>query len=349
MIINKQQVRKILLIKLKGIGDVILSTIVLDNLQKDFPNAKIDFLTEPPSKAALEYIPGIRNILLFNKKDSLNSPKLIWEVMRNRYDLVIDMYANPRTALITFLSGACYRAGFPYRGRAYAYNLHGPLVRNKYHAAQLHLELLRDIGLSADEANLHFGISKNDSNFADTFFLSHLSGETPVIGISPSGGWESKKCDPEKFIEIGKALAAKYMCRLLIVWGPSDKQEAEQIAQGLQPDAVLAPPSDIREMAALMKKCLFVVANDSGPMHIATAIQVPVLSIHGPTDPALQGPFGSIHEYIRLDELDCIGCNLLVCPRQHECFNLLPIDRIMNKIYTLIQKNNLIIRDNEKN
>ena len=349
MIINKQQVRKILLIKLKGIGDVILSTVVLDNLRKDFPSAIIDFLTEPPSKAALEYIPGIRNILLFDKKDPLNSPKLIWEVIRNRYDLVIDMYANPRTALITFLSGARYRAGFPYRGRAYAYNLHGPLVRDKYHAARLHVELLREIGLSADSSNLHFGISKNDSNFADNFFHSRLAGEIPVIGISPSGGWESKKCDPEKFIEIGKALIAKYSCRILVVWGPSDKKDAEEIVEGLQPAAVLAPPSSIREMAALMKKCSFVVANDSGPMHIATAIQVPVLSIHGPTDPALQGPFGTMHEYIRLDELDCIGCNLLVCPKQHECFKLLHIDRIMNKIYTLIQKNNLMIRDNEKN
>ena len=69
MIKNKERIRKILLIKLKGIGDVVLSTVVLNNLQKDFPNATIDFLTEPPSKAALEYIPAIRDILLFDKKE----------------------------------------------------------------------------------------------------------------------------------------------------------------------------------------------------------------------------------------------------------------------------------------
>ena len=341
MIKNKERIRKILLIKLKGIGDVVLSTVVLNNLQKDFPNATIDFLTEPPSKAALEYIPAIRDILLFDKKEPFTSMKLIWRVMKGQYDLVIDMYANPRTALVTYLSGARYRAGFPYRGREYAYNLKGPVDRGTHHAAQLHLELLRNSGLTADDATLQFGLSQTDSNFADAFFKETFTDGKPVIAISPSGGWESKKCDASKFIEIGSALIDKYKCRLLVVWGPSDREDAENICAGISTDVVMAPPSSIREMAALMKKCSFVVANDSGPMHIATAVQVPVLSIHGPTNPKLQGPFGAMHEYIRLEDLDCIGCNLLVCPKKHECFIDLPIKDIMSKIEHLIAKNNL--------
>ncbi len=343
MIKNKEHIRKILLIKLKGIGDVVLSTVVLNNLQKDFPDASIDFLTEPPSKTALEYIPAIRDILLFDKKEPFNSMKLIWRVMKRQYDLVIDMYSNPRTALVTYLSGARYRAGFPYRGREYAYNLKGPVDRGTHHAAQLHLELLREIGLTADDATLHFGISPNDSIFADAFFSETFADNKPVIALSPSGGWESKKCDVSKFVEIGNALVDKYRCKLLVVWGPSDLNDAQDICAGISTDVVLAPQSSIREMAALMKKCKFVVANDSGPMHIATAVQVPVLSLHGPTNPKLQGPFGGMHEYIRLEELDCICCNLLVCPRKHECFTQLPVKDIMKKVERIIEKNNLVL------
>jgi ADP-heptose:LPS heptosyltransferase len=343
MIKNKEHIRKILLIKLKGIGDVVLSTVVLNNLQKDFPNASIDFLTEPPSKAALEYIPAIREILLFDKKEPFNSMKLIWRVMKRQYDLVIDMYSNPRTALVTYLSGARYRAGFPYRGREYAYNLKGPVDRGTYHAAQLHLELLREIGLTANDATLHFGISQNDSTFADAFFKEAFPDGKPVIALSPSGGWESKKCDVSKFVEIGKAIFEKYKCKLLVVWGPSDLKDAQDICAGISTDVVLAPPSSIREMAALMKKCKFVVANDSGPMHIATAVQVPVLSLHGPTNPKLQGPFGDMHEYIRLESLDCICCNLLVCPRKHECFTELPVKDVMKKVECIVEKNNLVL------
>ncbi len=343
MIKNKEHIRKILLIKLKGIGDVVLSTVVFDNLRKDFPNASIDFLTEPPSKIALEYIPAINEILLFDKKEHFNSMKLIWRVMKRQYDLVIDMYSNPRTALVTFLSGARYRAGFPYRGREYAYNLKGPVDRGTHHAAQLHLELLREIGLTAEDATLHFGISPDDSSFADSFFAETFHNGNPVVALSPSGGWESKKCDVSKFVEIGNALIEKYRCKLLVVWGPSDLQDAQDICAGISTDVVLAPPSSIREMAALMKKCKFVVANDSGPMHIATAVHVPVLSLHGPTNPKLQGPFGSMHEYISLEDLDCICCNLLVCPKKHECFTELPVKDIMKKIERIIEKNHLVL------
>lgn len=343
MIKNKEHIRKILLIKLKGIGDVVLSTVVLNNLQKDFPNASIDFLTEPPSKAVLEFIPAINEILLFDKKEPFNSMKLIWRVMKRQYDLVIDMYSNPRTALVTYLSGARYRAGFPYRGREYAYNLKGPVDRGTYHAAQLHLELLREIGLTSEDATLHFGISQNDSTFADAFFKETFAPGQPVVALSPSGGWESKKCDVSKFVEIGNALFEKYKCKILVVWGPSDLKDAQNICAGISTDVVLAPPSSIREMAALMKKCKFVIANDSGPMHIATAVQVPVLSLHGPTNPKLQGPFGNMHEYIRLEELDCICCNLLVCPRKHECFTELPVKNVMKKVERIIEKNNLVL------
>ncbi|MGE5399134.1 MAG: glycosyltransferase family 9 protein [Ignavibacteriales bacterium] len=341
MEIEKNKVRKILCIKLRGIGDVILSTVVFNNLLKDFPEAKIDYLTEAPSKAALEKLPFLNEILILDKKSSFSSIATILAIRKRNYDLVLDFYSNPRTALITFFSGARYRAGFPYKGREFAYNLNGPKERDKFHAAELHLEFLRQIKLSADCTDLHFSLAEEDINFARKFFRENFRENEFVVGISPSGGWPSKKCDPVKLAEIGDAVAKKYSARILMLWGPGDKAEALETVKLMNSKVIMAPPSDIREMGALLSVCSMVIANDSGPMHIATAVKTPVLSLHGPTNPRLQGPYGNMHEWVRLDELDCIECNLLECPRNHECFLDLPIERIMQKVQTLISKNNL--------
>lgn len=339
--IDKSKVAKILIIKLRGIGDVILSTVALSNLRKDFPNAELDILTEPPSFSALEKIPLINNILLFKKNAFFGGLILILKVMFKRYDLILDFYSNPRTALVTFFSFARYRAGFPYRGRGYAYNLTGPSARDKFHSAQLHLEFLSEIGLTHNDKELHFGLSDEDRKFASDLFSEKFSDNGFVVGLSPSGGWESKKCDPIKFAEIGDAIITKYNAKILILWGPGDNKEALEISKLMNGKVTLAPLTDIRKMAALIEKCDFIVANDSGPMHISTAVKTPTLSLHDPTNPRWQGPFGDKHEWIRLDELDCIGCNLLDCPINHECFLNLPVQRVIEKIDSLIAKNNL--------
>ncbi len=341
MKLDKSKINKILCIKLRGIGDVILSTVVFDNLRKEFPNATIDYLTEPPSKAALEKLSFLNEIILYKKKQFFGGLKTIAKIFFNNYDLVLDFYSNPRTAMITFFSRAKYRAGFPYRGRTYAYNLFGPTERDKFHAAQLHLEYLKNIGIKAESSNLHFGLDEKDISLAEVFYKNNFGENDFVVVLSPSGGWESKKCDASKFVEIAEAVHQKYHAKFLILWGPNDRDDAIVIQKDLKDTAVLAPNTTIREGAAFMKLAKLVIANDSGPMHISTAVGTPTLSIHGPTNPNLQGPFGDKHESIRLEELDCIGCNLLKCPRKHECFLELPIAKVIEKVDHLILKNKI--------
>lgn len=341
--IDKKSVKKILVIKLRGIGDVVLSTIILDNLKADFPHASIDYLTDPSSKPGLEGLPQIYRVIIFPKKGTWNRLKLFLEIRHTNYDLVFDFFSNPTTAQITFLSGAKYRVGFPYRGRRYAYNYYGPEERGKYHSAILHLLTLKKLNLTHEFKSLHFFIDNSDKSFANKYFNEITSANKLLIGLSPSGGWKSKKCEPEKFAEIGNALKEKYMADIIVLWGISDKYEAIAI-HNLIPNSLLAPSTSIREMAALIKKCHILIANDSGPMHISTAVGTPVLSIHGPTDPKLQGPFGDKHEWVIYSELECIMCNLLECPKNHECFKDLPLSRIMEKVDKLIVKNKIVIR-----
>ena len=338
--IDKKSVKKILIIKLRGIGDVVLSTIVLDNLKSEFPEAQIDYLTDPPSIPGINGLSQVNKVWAFPRKSNWKRIKLMLQIRKSNYDLVFDFFANPGTAQFTFISGAKYRVGFPYKGRKYAYNYYGPEERSKYHSALLHLFTLEKLDLRHDLENLYFNINEDDKLLFNNYISDNRLDNRFIVGISPSGGWASKKCDPSKFAEIGLAVREKYNAEILILWGKSDELEANEIHKQI-PGSFLAPPTSITEMAAFISGCSILIANDSGPMHISTAVGTPVLSIHGPTDPKLQGPFGKNHEWINLSELDCIICNLLDCPKNHECFWDLPIERIMEKIDKLISKNNL--------
>ncbi len=337
-------IKKILIIKLRGIGDVVLSTVVLDDLLNFFPEAKIDYLTDRPSANWLKGLPQVNAVLTYPKSGILNKLKLIAEIRRKKYDIIFDFYSNPSTAQITFLSGAQYRIGFPYRGRKYAYNLYGPYERGKYHAAELHLEALKSVGIPVNNnSSLHFYFSKEDERFAEEFLeRNNLIGKI-FAGISPTGGWQSKRCPPEKLAELAKSLNKRYNIPLLIFWGPSEYEDAIKIKEIVGDSAYLSPPTTIEQMAALMGKCTFIVANDSGPMHISTAIGTPVLSLHGPTNPLHQGPYGSKHEYLVLNELECIMCNLLECPKNQECFRDISEKLFLTKIEILLNKNSIRI------
>jgi len=338
-IVDKNNVRKILIIKLRGIGDVVLSTVILNSLSDFFPDAKIDFLTEKPGAEALSNISYLNKIIIFNRKSNWQRFKLFFDIRKKNYDLVIDLFSNPATAQITYFSKAKYRIGFPYSGRKYAYNIYGPEERSIFHAAQLHLELLKDAGIKIADNKLHFTIDSGSKKIANDWFAK--LGHKLNVGIIPGGGWASKRCDPVKFAEIADAIIEKYSTNIILIWGPSDEQEANEIEKLMKHQAYLAPPTSIQEMAAFIKNCNAIIANDSGPMHISTAIGTPTLAIHGPTNPKLQGPFGTKHEFVHKSNLHCIVCNLLECPYQHECFIELPLKDVMNKFETLLDKNNI--------
>lgn len=342
MKIEKSRVKKILVIKLRGIGDVILSTIVFDPIKREFPNAKIDFLVDAPGSFGLKHLPILNDVIIFKKGNLLNRIKQFLAIRKNKYDLIIDLYSNPASAQVTKISGARYRVGFPYRGRKYAYNIYGPNEeRAVLHEADLHLELLKSLNVKVDNSKLYYGLDNISNLFAEKYISDNFLSNSFVLGVLPSGSWQSKKCPPEKFAILADRIVDEIGVKILVIWGPDDKIEAESIVKYMKNDTLLAPHTSILEMGALINNCTAIIANDSGPMHIAAALGIPTLSIHGPTNPKLQGAYGDKHEFINLDSLDCIICNLLVCPKKQECFYDLSDDLIFEKFKTLLSKNGI--------
>lgn len=338
--IDATRVRSILVIKLRAIGDVLLSTIVTRNLRLAFPDARIDFLTEPPALGVLEGNPFLNDILLFDRK-RMSGLDLIRTVRSKKYDMVIDLFGNPRTALVTRLSGARHRVGYRFRGRTYAYNVivqpRGGLVHN----TQFNLDALERIGVEIRDRNLYFGLGSNDEEYVERFLIEAGLAGKKLVCINPGGGWYTKRWGLDRFAALGDEIASKYDVRIILSWGPGQESDVESIRSMMKHAAVIPPPTSLKQLGALLKRCTFMVTNDSGPMHIAAALKTPIVGIYGPTNPALQGPYGDGHVVVRKEGLDCLGCNLTACPIGHPCMLDLQVSDVFTAVESLIKKNNL--------
>src|SRR3990172_3677253 len=246
MIIEKNQISTILCIKPRGIGDVVLSTIIIDNLKAHFPAAKIDYLTEAFVKPAIDNNPNINKVITMGKTEFPLC--VVIRVRKENYDMILDLWSNPRSAQVTFLSGVKYRVGFAYRGRKYAYNILATSGRGEEHSAEHNLELLKAIDVPIISKKIQYYVSdRNDQFGRDFIYKIHKQAER-IIGIIPAGGWESKRCDAVKWVEICKAISEKYNAKFLILWGPGDEKDAEFIKDKLAERAVLAPKTELPEM-----------------------------------------------------------------------------------------------------
>lgn len=331
---SPSEIKKILCIKPRGIGDIVLSTIIIDSLSAYYKGSKIDYLTEPFAAPAVEDNPLVNKVIPMGKTEFP-----LWVALRIRkenYDMILDLWSNPRTAQITFLAGLLggvkYRVGFAYRGRKYAYNILATSGRGAYHSAEHNLQILKALHIDAISKNIHFYISDADKKYASKYFTDTFTSSDLVTGIIPAGGWASKRCEASKWVEICVALKEKYNTKFLILWGPGDEKDAQYIISQLGDDAKLAPKTELKQMSALIERCSLIIANDSGPMHISAALGIPTLGIFGPTNPLAHGPYSPNSAYVIKEDLFCIICNKLECPYNHECMFQLPVDEVVKKI-----------------
>ncbi len=341
MTVDRSPVRRILVIKLRAVGDVLLSTIVTKNLRLAFPDAQIDYLTEPPSIDVLAGNPFLNHVHVHDRV-SMTGVRLLRRIRSQRYDLVIDLFGNPRTALITRLSGARYRVGYRFRSRTYAYNIIAEPRGNRVHNTQFNLDALEAIGVAIQDRNIYFQFTPDDSRYVDAFLFDAHVDDRLLIGVNTGGGWYTKRWGLDRYAELADRLVQQYGTSIVLTWGPGQLQDVEKIQSLMKQNAFIPPATTLKQLGALLKRCTCVISNDSGPMHIAAAVGTPVLGIYGPTSPVLQGPFGGQHVTIAKEGLNCLGCNYTKCPIGHPCMLDLSVDAVMEGVRQLFKKNMIV-------
>ncbi len=157
-----------------------------------------------------------------------------------------------------------------------------------------------------------------------------------VVGLNPSGGWSTKRWGLEHYAKLGDLISERYKASIILLWGPGEDADAEFIQRHMKAKAHLIPRTTLSQLGAIIGRCSFIVSNDSGPMHIAAALNVPTLGIFGPTNPFQQGPYGKNHRWVRKDDLDCLECALTKCPIGNICMTTLEVESVMNAFDLLI-------------
>jgi ADP-heptose:LPS heptosyltransferase len=305
--------RKILVIQLRRIGDVILTTPALAALRRRFPEATIDFLVEAPGAEALADNPNISEVLVYRAGGLLDWLGWIRMIRRRRYDWVIDYMGNPRSAFITFFSAAALRAGPSHVGHRWAYN--HPLVQSDKtcYAGLEKMKVLRTLGIESGGAD-----------FMPKVYFPAEPAQANRIGLAPASRKVTRRWPAASYAALGRLLRERHGCRLLVFWGPGEKELAEEVARGIGEGAEITPETTTLQAAArLMAGCRLIITNCSGSKHLASALGVPTLTIHGSSDPASWTPPHPSHLAVRLEQLHCIGCQLNDCPYGLECMKQL--------------------------
>lgn len=340
---------KILLIKLRAIGDVVMSTIVLDNLAAAFPDAAIDFLTEPAAAGIVLGHPALRDVLVLDRRawkkqgwvEQLKSnASFLRSIRSKKYDLVFDFFGNPRSALITAWSAAPVRVGYNYRIRRLAYNRIVLSRANEIHEADWHLDALTALHIPTVSHRLQIATTAQDRKFAQDFLRTCGWPEKKMVAINFYGGWPAKRWPLARFAELADAIAQHYDVGFVVTWGPGEEAGARQLRDMAHVPLHLAPPTSLKQAAALLADVSLMVTTDSGPMHIAAAMNTPCVAIFGPTNPELQGPYGPQHVIVRKEELDCLCCNQLDCSHT-SCMGQLSVAQVLAAVQEGIRKNGL--------
>jgi lipopolysaccharide heptosyltransferase I len=326
--------KRVLIIKPSAIGDVVHALPVLNLVRRKWPAARISWLVTPACSGLLEGHPLLDEVILFERKrwgGMWKSPRLFgeWrrftrELRERQFDLVIDLQGLFRSGWLARKTGAPVRVGFANaRELAWLFYSHRvPIDTPEQHAIDRYLKVAKFIGAGDGPVEFPFATTDADRRHVAELLGPHVgSGRYAVL--LPGTNWETKRWPVEKFAGLVGPLRERFGLVSVLAGGPDAGAMASQI-----PGAVdLTCKTTLRQLTALLERADLVVANDSGPMHIASALGRPLVTPFGPTNPVRTGPFGRMDSVIKLD-IVCSPCYSRTCSHQ-SCLRWLEVGPVL--------------------
>ncbi|TAL24962.1 MAG: lipopolysaccharide heptosyltransferase I [Nitrospirae bacterium] len=306
---------KILIIKPSSLGDIVHSLPFLNVLRESFPKSEIHWVVARGLEGLLEGHPMINKLWVINKdewkkiknvKGTVRELAKLFGALKNeRFDLVVDLQGLLRSGILAAATRSPLRIGFSEaREGGSLFYTHRVKGGKEIHAVDRYLKIAQSLGCNISDIRFPFPLSFNSSLSTPNF---QLPKEYAVI--VPGARWQTKRWPAGRFGELASMLSITS----LIVGGKADIEISNRVAAGSKGNAIsLAGKTSIKDLIDIMRNAQFVVSNDSGPMHIAAALGVPVFAIFGPTNPSRTGPYGKGHVIIRKG-LECSPCYKKSC------------------------------------
>jgi len=281
------KIKRILIIQYKPFGDVLLNTAYLPALRKKFPEAAIDFLVQRPYKTILEDNPNLDDIIVMEKKKR-NTFAYYWERVRTiirvrklKYDMIIDQMRGTGSAQITLFSGADYQLGWKLKRWNWVYNYQRKRTNDRYYAL-MKFHVLEPLGIKEEDKDLFYAIKTASQQKIDTWLQDMKIKAKQFVVFSPGTPVLAKKWSLDFFVKLGDMIQENSGLRIVLLWGPGEKDDCEYIAKKMRENPFIAPPTSFNEAAALLKRAYIYISQDGGINHVSIAVKTPSIAIFGP-------------------------------------------------------------------
>ena len=339
-------VRRILVLRPRALGDVLLATPALRALRLGFPEAELHVGVDDTLAPLLARNPHVHRLwLLPRRRGGVRAWLGLYAgLARAHFDLVLDLHGSPRTAFLSWWTRAPNRVGYALRGRGALYNLRLPRdadrsgARRILYAARAGLEIVARCGVRGpallDSSLVLVGDPAAEARLESA--LDEIAPERPRIGVAPAGSWQAKTWPLESFAHAADLLAAAG-CRIVVVWGPGERALAEELQGRMRSTSALAPETTLDELGALLARLDLLVCNDSGVRHVAVARGTPTVTVFGPTSPVAWSPPREARHAVVRSPLPCLGCNFTRCSH-HLCMRLLEPEAVAEKALELLSQ-----------
>ena len=312
--------KRILVVKLDHLGDVILATPVFSNLRQAYPNVELHALTGAWSRVVLERHPDINKVLEYNspafcrtgRPTSLKQTfQLYRQLRRQEYDLLVELRGDWRIVWFALLRIT------PHRLSRAALQIASKLRLSRFsgtHETTRNLDVLRYMGIPASVQTATFSVTTADEKWASNFLATHkIDRQDPLVAIHPGSPIPLKRWLPERYAELADWLIAQKRAQVLFVGVKNEIPIITEIQEFMRAGTVsIAGKTTLTQLASILHICNVFIGNDSGPMHLAAAVGTQTIGLYGPGDPTHFGPMGTQCQTIRR-KLDCPPCLGTTC------------------------------------
>jgi len=346
-----RQFSRILLVRLRLIGDVVLTTPAIRALRETYPDARLSYLVEPLSAPIVQRNPHLDDVIVAAAPDAprrlRDDLQLALDLRRRRFDLAIDFHGGPRSSWFTWASRAPHRIGYDVAARAWMYTTRVPRTRElrPRHSVQNQWDLLEPLGIPRPTPDTHPTelTAEPGATSAVDAWLGHagLGSDHLLVIVHVGARIAFRRWPPERFAETIEAIVrADERTRFVVIAGPGEDTADRVVADARNrlPDSLRGHVLDSRswtldEIRALAARAALYIGCDTGPAHVAGTTAVPIVALYGPTLPETWAPWrpaGPPTIPLAVDGLPCRPCDQRVCePGDFRCLNWIRPEQVL--------------------
>lgn len=327
---------RILLIRFRFFGDILLSTPAVRALRRHFPKAELDYVVAEGFEGALTGNPHVDQVWRWPQQGTLRT-QWAWlrELRGRRYDLVVDWWGSSTTSAMAWMSGAPVRVGFGYPIRRWSYShVLVPPAHRRLNAVEVYGQALEVLGIPGDGMKTEYCGASREQAFAREWYAQRrIYEEEIVVGVFPGASWSAKRWPVDRVVQTLERLMETQKIRAVIFEGPKEvgvsAEVVSRLSSGTSARVVTATGFTLEALGALMRRCRVLLTNDAAPMHLAVAMNLPTVAVFGPGDAKVWFPYGAPHVALQRNE-GC--CQRNECMSDQACMKAVTVDEVVNAL-----------------